>query len=354
MITAYGPSVARQLVGKSIAVLAAISVLIGGRWAAFAVQDFGTLNPTARSTGHDALWLGHAWVDGRKSEADVRDLAAQLRGSGITDVFVHVGPLDDDGSLNPAKAPRATWFAQQVRALIPGVRVQAWLGDEVEPVGAMNLQDPAVRARIVASARQVMARGFAGVHLDLEPIGDADPGYLVLLDAVRSAVHAAGGVLSVSAEQVEPVSGLRWAMEAVQGRDTMWSAGYLHQVAERVDEVALMTYDTGLWSRSAYAGYLRDETETALAAVPPSVGLLIGLPAYHDAHDLAHSSSAETVAAALRGVRLALPDGTPPNRAFGVALYVDFAATPSDWSAYYSGWVQKINDFHTPEPVAAP
>lgn len=340
MISVYGPGLARQVVGKSMAVLAVISVLIGGRWAAFSVQDVGSLSPAARSTGHDGLWLGHAWVDGRKSAADVAALARQLHGGGITDLFVHVGPLDDDGSLNPAKAPRASWFAQQVHDLIPGVRVQAWLGDEIEPVGRMNLQDPAVRARIVASARQVMARGFDGVHLDLEPVGDADPGFLELLDAVRPVVHAAGGVLSVSGEQVEPEPGLRWAMAAVEGRDSWWSAGYLHQVAERVDEVALMTYDTALWSGSAYAGFIRDETETAMAAVPSDVELLIGLPAYHDEHDLGHSSSAETVGAALRGVRLALPGGVPSGRAFGVAMYVDFTATPADWSAYYADWVR--------------
>lgn len=338
MISAHGPGVARQLVGKSMAVLAVISVLVGGRWLAFSLQGVGTPSFAARSTGHDALWLGHAWVDGRKSEADVAALALQLRGSGITDLFVHVGPLDDDGTLDPAKAPRAQWLTQQVRTLIPGVRVQAWLGDEVEPVGAMKLEDPAVRARIVASARGVMTRGFGGVHLDLEPIGDADPGYLALLTAVRPVVHAAGGVLSVSGEQVEPLPGLRWAMEAVEGRDSWWSAGYLHQVAEHVDQIALMTYDTALWSESAYAGFARDETETALAAVPKNVALLMGLPAYHDVHNLSHSSSAETVAAALRGVRLALPDGTPIDRNFGVALYVDFAATPADWRAYDVDW----------------
>lgn len=341
MISEYGPGVARQLTGKSLAVLAVISVLLGGRWLGFSVQDIGTLSPRAYSTGHDAMWLGHAWVDGRKSASDVAALARQVRGSGITDLFVHVGPLDDDGTLDPAKAPRAAWFTEQVRTLIPGVRVQAWLGDEIEPIGAMNLEDAAVRARITASAREVMTRGFGGVHLDLEPVGDADPGFLDLLDEVRPVVHAAGGVLSVSGEQVEPAPGLRWAMQAVEGHSAWWASGYLHQVAERVDEVALMTYDTATWTSSAYAGFVRDETEVALAAVPPNVGLLIGLPAYHDAHSLSHSSSAETVAAAVRGVRLALPGGTPTGRAVGVALYVDFAATPSDWAAYDADWAHE-------------
>jgi len=243
--------VGRYAVRKLIALVAVLSVFVGGVWFAFSVQDFGTPSPAARSTGHDALWLGHA--------------------------------------------------------RIPSVQIQAWLGDEVLPSGRMSLEDPSTRVRIVASARQVLARGFDGVHLDLEPVGDADPGYLALLGALHPVVHAAGAVLSVSAEQVEPLPGTRWAMEAAEGHSSWWSADYLHQVASRVDQIALMTYDTALWSSSAYSGFIRDETAVALRAVPSDVALLIGLPAFHDAHDLEHSSSAETVAAAVRGVRLAQP-----------------------------------------------
>lgn len=305
---------------------------------AFSVQDFGTVNPGARSTGHDALWLGHAWVDGQQTEADVARLGERLHDTGITDLFVHVGPLEDDGTLDPAKAPGASWFAAQVHALIPGVRVQAWIGDEILPSGGTDIESPTTRARIVASARQVLARGLDGVHLDLEPVGDADPGHLDLLDALGPVVHAASGVLSVSAEQVEPLAGSRWAMEAVGGHSSWWSRGFLRQVAARVDQVALMTYDTALWSPSAYTGFVRDETALALTTVPANVAVLIGLPAFHDTHSLTHSSSAETVAAAIRDVRLALPKGTPTMRNIGVALYVDFAATPGDWAAYDSSW----------------
>lgn len=324
--------------GKLLASLAVLSVLLGGRWIAFSLQDFGTVSSGARSTGHDALWLGHAWVGGRETDADVARLATTLRGTGISDLFVHVGPLDDDGTLDPDKAPGARRFAGEVRTLIPGTRLQAWIGDEIRPSGGMDIESTATRARIVASARQVLALGFAGVHLDLEPVGDADPGYLDLLDALGQVVHAAGGILSVSAEQVEPLPGSRWAMEAAEGHSSWWSEGYLRQVASRVDQVALMTYDTALWSPSSYTGFVRDETATALEAVPARVALLVGLPAFHDTRDLGHSSSAETVAAAIRGVRLALPAGTPSDRAFGVALYVDFAATPADWDAYDYSW----------------
>ena len=74
----------------------------------------------------------------------------------------------------------------------------------------------------------------------------------------------------------------------------------------------------------------------ALETVPSSVTLLIGLPAYHT--DEPGHTDAETVAAAVRGVRLAVDGGI--DRPFGVALYADFSATPADWDAYQTGWVR--------------
>ncbi len=330
---------ARTVVGKIIGLAAVLSVLLVGRWIAFSVQDLGTVTPAARSTGNDALWLGHAWVDGRKGPQDVAALAARLHGTGIRDLFVHVGPLNRDGSLDPALRPRARWFVEAVHSALPKTRVLAWVGDIVGGKGGLDLESAETRQRILVGVGSVLTDGFDGVHYDFEPIGDADPGYLTLLDVTHALVRHAGRMLSVSAEQIEPVPGGRWAMEALVGHDSWWSSSYLRQVASRVDQVAIMSYDSVLWTASAYSGFVRDETRIAFRAVPPNVALLIGVPAYYG-HDLVHDSAAENVAAGIRGVRLALPHGTPWDRAVGVALYVDFAATQSDWNAYRSDWVE--------------
>ncbi|EXU70168.1 hypothetical protein Z951_01050 [Streptomyces sp. PRh5] len=52
----------------------------------------------------------------------------------------------------------------------------------------------------------------------------------------------------------------------------------------------------------------------------------------------APASGTETVAAAVRGARLGLSREDARRERFGVALYVDFAATPGDWAAYRRGW----------------
>jgi hypothetical protein len=114
-----------------------------------------------------------------------------------------------------------------------------------------------------------------------------------------------------------------------------WSAGATSTWRTR-DPVAIMTYDTGMPTGALYGGYPHRETELALRVVPPDVSLLIGLPAYRSSA-LGHFSSAETVSAAIRGVRLAISP-VPPDRSLGVALYVDFTATAQDWAQYQAGW----------------
>jgi hypothetical protein len=279
------------------------------------------------------VWLGHAWVDGRNGEREVAALATRLKGSGVSDLYVHTGPLSYDGTLPASLYPQAGQMIRALHETLPGVRVHAWLGQLVDP-GTLDLSSPAVRANIVVSARQVLAAGFDGVHYDFEPVPDGDAGLLDVLDRTRAVVSAARGVLSISSHHVEPLPGVSAAGLAL-GFAKWWTPGYLSEVARRVDQVAVMSYDTAQPTQALYTGYVRRQTELAMAAVPPGTRLLMGLPAYHDDNWTRHAS-AETVAAAVRGVRLGLGPGG--RERFGVALYVDFAATDGDWAAYHRDW----------------
>jgi hypothetical protein len=324
-----------RLVAVVVALVGCVVLVVGAGLLALVVENSGTPSPAAHGTGHDAEWLGHAWVDGRKGQSDVDALAIQLRGTGIHDLFVHAGPFSDDGTLDPALRPRARWLTQALHAALPGVRVQAWLGAHPVPEH-LHLSSAATRTAILSSVGQVLDDGFDGVHYDFEPVLDGDRDLLTLLHDTHALVRQRHAVLSISAIHGEPLPGIVPALAVLPGRIALWSAGYLHRVALQVDQVAVMAYDTGLWNRATFGGYVRRSTEIALAAVPPDVTLFIGVPAYHDEH-LTHHRRAETVGAALHGIRLAL-GAHPTGRDFGVAMYVDFAATASDWSSYHDDW----------------
>ncbi|MFE9439408.1 hypothetical protein ACFYO2_10420 [Streptomyces sp. NPDC006602] len=289
----------------------------------------------------DAIWLGHAWVDGRKKDADVTALARRLESTGLRDLYVHSGPLEHDGTLPKTLYPRARGFIDAMHAAAPGIRVQAWLGDVLatESPNGMRLERPETRAAVVESTRQILAVGFDGVHFDLEPLHSGDRNYLTLLDSLHRVTRARDAQLSIAAHQIDPVPAFHSFWGTVAGHPKWWSQKFFGQVARRVDQIAVMSYDTMQPLESLYGGYVAQQTALALEVTPHSTDLLMGLPFYHE-NRFGHWNHAETVSAAVRGVRLGLSRTDADRANFGVAAYVDFAATEEDWTAYREGWVR--------------
>ena len=323
--------------------LAAVLLLLTPVLAAQAALGLNSLGDPAdgtRTRGRDAIWLGHAWIDGRRTDADVEALADRLRDTGIHDLYVHAGPLEHDGTLPESAYSHAARFLAAVHREAPGLRVQAWLGDVLASEGptGMRLERAATRAAVVRSTRQILAAGFQGAHFDLEPLHSGDRNYLTLLDALREVTRAAHAQLSVAAHQIDPLPGFHSFWGTTTGHPKWWSQKFFGEVARRVDQIAVMSYDTMQPLESTYSGYVAQQTSLALEVTPPSTELLMGLPFYHE-NRFGHWAHAETVAAAVRGVRLGLSRTDADRENFGVAAYVDFAATETDWTSYQKGWV---------------
>ncbi|MEU6506835.1 hypothetical protein [Streptomyces sp. NPDC046942] len=336
-----GRTVRRRLLRYGLALLAVLLVPLLTAETALRVNYTGTPEQGTTTRGRDAVWLGHAWVDGRKKDQDVRELAQRLKCTGIRDLYVHSGPLEDDGTLPASAYPRARWLISAVHRELPGVRVQAWLGDQLatESPDGMRLERAATRTAILASTRRVLAAGYDGVHVDLEPLHSGDRHYLGLLDELRTLTRARHALLSVAAHQIDPLPAFHSFWGTTTGHPKWWSQAYFGQVARRVDQIAVMSYDTMQPLQSLYGGYVAQQTSLALEVTPKTTDLLMGLPFYHE-NRFGHWAHAETVPAAVRGVRLGLSRTDAHRARFGVALYVDFAATEADWRAYQENWVR--------------
>ncbi|MEW1826691.1 hypothetical protein [Streptomyces sp. NPDC088196] len=321
-------------------VLALVVPLLGAE-AALRLNYAGDLADGTYTRSKDAIWLGHAWVDGRKTDTDFTALAGRLKHTGIRDLYVHSGPLEHDGTLPESDYPKAAWLIESVHRELPGVRVQAWLGDKLatESPDGLRLQNPATRTAIVASTRQILAAGFDGAHFDLEPLHSGDANYLDLLDRLHEVTRAHHAQLSVAAHQIDPLPAFHSFWGTVTNHPKWWSQAYFGQVARRVDQIAVMSYDTMQPLQSLYGGYVAQQTSLALEVTPDDTDLLMGLPFFHE-NRFGHRGAAETVPAAVRGVRLGLSRTDAHRTNFGVALYVDFAATEADWAAYQAGWVR--------------
>ncbi|NEB04454.1 glycosyl hydrolase family 18 protein [Streptomyces sp. SID13726] len=327
----------RSVLGLALVVLVPVLSVA----AALRLNYTGDPADGTRTRDKDAIWLGHAWVDGRKTDADVTALAARLRKTGIRDLYVHAGPLEHDGTLPESSYPKARRLIGALHRAAPGIRVQAWLGDELatESPDGMRLADADTRAAIVRSTRQILDTGFDGTHFDLEPLHSGDEHYLDLLDTLHEVTRAKGVPLSVAAHQIDPLPALHSVAGTLTGHPKWWSQAYFGQVARRVDQIAVMSYDTATPLESLYGGYVAQQTSLALEVTPESTDLLMGLPFYRE-NNFDHWAFAETVPAAVRGVRLGLSRTDADRANFGVALYVDFAATEGDWAAYERDWVR--------------
>lgn len=309
--------------------------------AALRVNYMGDPADGTHTRNRDAMWLGHAWVDGRKKDADVTALAGRLKDTGVRDLYVHTGPLEHDGTLPKSVYPRARWFIDAVHRELPGVRVQAFLGDVLANGGpeGLELSDAATRAEVVRSAGQVLDTGYEGVHMDLEPLHSDDEHYLDLLDDLRKLTKDRDAQLSVAAHQIDPLPHLHSVAGLVADHPKWWSQEFFGQVARRVDQIAVMSYDTARLFESTYGGYVAQQTSLALEVTPPTTHLLMGLPFYYE-NNPSHWGHAETVAAAVRGARLGLSRTDPDRELFGLAPYIDFAATETNWKEFEDGWVR--------------
>lgn len=293
----------------------------------------------AFNRGENAVWLGHTWVADEHSDAEVATLAATLTAHQIRYVFAHVGPLDADGTIPASRAPRAVEFAAALKRHAPDLVLLAWIGQvEARGNGILNLNDAATRSRVATTAGRFAALpNWDGVHYDIEPLFDDDRRFLALLDETRP--HLGGRLLSLATPKWFP--GRRWDRVTQRAGTAVWSTGYYHDVAARVDQLAVMTYDSALPWDQAYSLLVKQQTTNILWAVRDTrAQVLIGVPVYHE-NSRGFRDYAENMTSGLRGIRLGLNNADPTAlpRFGGVAIYPYWEIHSDDWTVYDRTWL---------------
>lgn len=301
----------------------------------------------------NGLWAGHRWVAGPHSEAEYQEFARFLWANRITDVFFHSGPLNPDGSVPATRYPNAQALISQLQRLAPQVRVQAWLGFKHQRADDLHLGSESTRTRLVAAAGELLKVGFRGIHLDIEPASDGDPDFLRLLDGLHRRTDSDRAVLSVAAPVLAAVPGEQLVGRLINGYDH-WSMTYYQQVADRVDQVAVMAYDTAMPTDWLYDALVAEETARLGDALNVRTTLFIGAPAYAERTWL-HDPAAETLSASIRGVEKGMARLRPAGRSrVGLAVYAEWTSTEADWATFQHDWLTAVRNQASRPSSAAP
>lgn len=327
----------RLLLVTSAAVLLAALLLAAAAWVWWRSEP----SEDQRSRGINALWAAHTWVGEEHREKEYEEFAKLLTRNEISDVFFHAGPLQSDGGVAKRRIDHAPALVRVMKRYAPRVRVQAYLGQvERRGGGPLNLEDADVRERIVGTAQYFLNLGFDGIHYDIEPIYPDDERFLDLLDETRDLTGPHGAVLSVALEPLELVPGAQRIIGTVVRRYHDMTRHFLSEVAARVDQIAIMTYDTGLPADWLFGAYTARQTEQILKTIGDDVTVFLGVPTYSDGTFFGFHPWAENMRSGIRGFRKGLgrlDRGDTKN--VGVAVFAEWTTSEDDWDIYQEAWL---------------
>ena len=293
----------------------------------------------ARSGGPNAVWAAHEWVGEPHDAADYDALAEQLQANRITDVFFHVGPLAADGTIDPSLHSNAATLIAELEARLPELRAQAWIGQKEKLGGGpLDLDDASVRSTIVETAGVFLELGFDGIHYNIEPVASGNPDLLALLDDTRPIVDAAGAVLSLAADEIEPYPGARRVLRRFLPEAEFWASDYYEAIGARTDQIAVMMYDTRLPYAWAYSTAVTWVTRIAWHSIGTDTVLFIGVPTYDEATG-GFDPEAENLRSALIGIARTMPSDRDSPRMFGLAIYADWTTDDAEWALWRRHWL---------------
>lgn len=286
-----------------------------------------------QNRGENGLWLRYTWYFGQHTDAEVKDLARQLKARQIRDAYFHVRGVTEAGRLNYRYSRQAQHLLTTLRRETPEIRCIAWIyvGNK-RGQGKVDLSRPQVRKTMAAEALWLVKQcGFDGVQWDYEICDDGDADFLRLLQETRAALPP-GKLLSVATPMWLPGPLRAWG----------WSDAYFSRVAAHSDQIAVMCYDSGfVWPRS-YVWLLRQQPLHVTQAVihgDPHCRILFGVPTYGGGFR-SHNPRAENLRLALRGIREGLVEpGVALSVFAGIAPFADYTTDDRDWRTYNRDWL---------------
>lgn len=280
---------------------------------------FGIHSDSRTLQASSAFWMEHSWSRG--TENDFYFLREQIKDTNTTDLYFHVGPLGPNGEL-----------AEDLKIFVPGLDAldttnYAWIGQVRSKI---DLDDPEVRQGIIDSSKWILTQGFDGIHVDIEPVFADDEGFYLLLEELR--VQIPDTKISVAMDEWQPdllSKLLGWVVK--EEIKSYWKTKQIKRVAEQVDQLVVMTYDTRFRDPSLYKWWVEQQTIALSQIVPDGLELFIGIPAYEEGAGI--DPNAENVGTGLRGFNRGVRNiRSDIDKITGVAIYSYWEMDNSEWA----------------------
>ncbi|MEK7673513.1 MAG: hypothetical protein AAB373_06540 [Patescibacteria group bacterium] len=284
---------------------------------------------------HNAIWLGHEWVDTIKSKEEVYDLVNNLKKHQIDTVFVHSGPIEGDGGISPKVYKYAPEFINQAKEFDDSIQYQAWMGQIRSKI---DLDKPEIRAKIVKQAK-IMTElvGFDGIHYDIEPVWDEDNGFIELLKETRENLTE-GKKISVALAEFIP-QGVIWISGGIHNFENHNSELNYSNVAKYADQIVTMVYDTGINHDWLYLWLVKEQTIWVTNIVEDRE-VFIAIPSYDEVKP-GFNPGVENIGEGLAGIIQGLNNIRSNEESFaGVAIYAYWEMDENEWETYEKMWVK--------------
>jgi hypothetical protein len=318
----------------SIIVIVLIGILLA-RGCAFRPES--NYSGSHYNQGKNGIWLGVEWVTEAHAESDINQLAHQLAHDQIRYVFAYVSYLRADTLDFTPTNDHAVAFVKAFKEAEPNVKLLAWLGVPLPSLGgAADLANPAIREKVTNfSAYLVHTIGFDGIHLDPETIRSDDQNVSKLLDETRKAIGSQA-ILSLATPMIQPIL----PDFSIFGAHVGWSSQYYRQIAQHVDQMAVMVYDSGLHIAWPYRELMRFEVIGISQAINGTgVEVLFGVPVSVEVSNT-HDPNIENIQNGLQGVIDGLNDhDSVPSVVGGISIYPQWEMDTSKWSFYKTYWL---------------
>lgn len=288
--------------------------------------------------GANASWLGVEWANETHSMHEISALSDNLKRNQIQEIFVYTSYLRSDEEF-ASTYNQLSNFVLRMKKTDPTLHIQAWIG---LPLRYVDLNDPTVRKEIIRFCVDIVrTTGVDGIHLDPEPISTGDINVLLLLDELRSALGPEP-TLSMATRRIWPIlPEKQWPF--VGG--LAWRTSYYREIARRVDQIAVMTYDSAMPYSLLYRQWVRFQViEVSHAVDGTGVQLFFGIPTSKE-RTWTHWPWAENMRSGLKGLIDGLNDAkSRPAIVKGVAIYPYWETDDAEWRVYEELWLEAFRE----------